>query len=129
MSTLQDCGNIDTFLKGLTQNQLWLLLAINSLDLRFQTKTFNFAMVYEEYKNYMKSYARESGSTYRMKICKEHVALAEFEFLESRKILQCVDENKFQQKQYKMMRLLLLPEQIIDAINDNEKCPTMMKEW
>ncbi|RIB09903.1 origin recognition complex subunit 4 C-terminus-domain-containing protein [Gigaspora rosea] len=129
MSTLQDCGNIDTVLKGLTQNQLWLLLAINSLDLRFQTKTFNFAMVYEEYKNYMKSYARESGSTYRMKICKEHVALAEFEFLESRKILQCVDENKFQQKQYKMMRLLLLPEQIIDAINDNEKCPTMMKEW
>ncbi|CAG8662600.1 123_t:CDS:2, partial [Dentiscutata heterogama] len=129
ISTLQDCGNIDTVLKGLTQNQLWLLLAINSLDIRFQKKTFNFTMVYEEYKNYMKSYARESGSTYRMKICKEHVALAEFEFLESRKILHCVDESKFQQKQYRMMKLLLLPEQITDAINDNEKCPIMMKEW
>ncbi|CAG8566606.1 10867_t:CDS:2, partial [Cetraspora pellucida] len=129
ISTLQDCGSMDIILKGLTQNQLWLLLAINSLDIRFQTKTFNFTMVYEEYKNYMKSYARESGGTYKVKICKEHIALAEFEFLESRKILQCADENKFQQKQYRMMRSLLLPEQIIDAVENNEKSSIMMKEW
>lgn len=112
---------------GLTQTQLWLLLAINSLFFR-GWKVFNFVMVYEEYKSYMQAYMRKSGSDFRMKICKEYLALAEFEFLQSRRLIQQVDDSKNQQK-YNMVKSLLLPEQIIEAVTTNSRCSTAMKEW
>ncbi|CAG8499071.1 10954_t:CDS:2 [Acaulospora colombiana] len=113
---------------GLTQNQFWLLLAINSLFFR-DCQVFNFIMVYDEYRNYMKACTRKSGSNFRMKVCKEHVALAEFEFLQSRGFLQRIDEGKSQPKQYRMMKSLILPEQIKEAITTNPQCSSAMKDW
>ncbi|CAG8532482.1 5630_t:CDS:2 [Diversispora eburnea] len=119
--------NIERVLIGLTQTQLWLLLAVNSLFFRGWT-VFNFVMVYEEYTNYMKAYVRKSGSNFRMKICKEYLAFIEFEFLQSRKLIQQINEGKFQQK-YNMVKSLLLPEQIIEAVIKNPHCSSAMKDW
>ncbi|CAG8689010.1 3431_t:CDS:2, partial [Acaulospora morrowiae] len=127
-SLLEHSTNINQILTGLTQNQIWLLLAINSLFFR-DCQVFNFIMVYEEYRNYMKAYTRKSGSNFRMKICKEHVALAEYEFLQLRGFLKRIDEGKHQPKQYRMMKSLILPEQIKEVVITNPRCSSAMKDW
>ena len=85
-------------------------------------------MVYNEYTNYIKSYIKESGSKFKQKLIKEHLLRAEFEFLEQRAIIRKAD-GKDLPKDFRMMRLTILPEQIVDVVSNNNKLPSLMKQW
>ncbi|CAB4394632.1 hypothetical protein RhiirA5_395921 [Rhizophagus irregularis] len=124
---MQQEVNIDKILQDLHEPQLWILLAIYSLSGR-DCNVFNFAMVYNEYTNYIKSYIKESGSRFKQKLIKEHLLRAEFEFLEQRAIIRKAD-SKDLPKDFRMMRLTILPEQIIDVVSNNNRLPSLMRQW
>ncbi|CAG8627200.1 3952_t:CDS:2 [Funneliformis caledonium] len=127
-AVMQQDVNIDKILQGLHEPQLWILLSIFSLSGR-DCSIFNFAMIYNEYANYLKAYMNESGSKFKQKLIKEHLLRAEFEFLEQRDIIRKVDGGKDLPKDFRMMRLTILPEQIVDLISNNNRLPSFMKKW
>ncbi|RIA92059.1 origin recognition complex subunit 4 C-terminus-domain-containing protein [Glomus cerebriforme] len=126
-AVVQQDVKIDKILQELHEPQLWILLAIHSLGGR-DCNTFNFAMVYNEYTNYIKSYIKESGSKFKQKLIKEHLLRAEFEFLEQRAIIRKAD-GKDLPKDFRMMRLTILHEQIVDVVSNNNSLPSLMKQW
>jgi len=61
-------------------------------------------------------------------LIKEHLLRAEFEFLEQRAIIKKAD-GKDSPKDFRMMRLTILPEQIADVVSNNNRLPSLMKQW
>lgn len=97
----------------MSQTQNWILLAIRSLILLRDCDTFNFEMVYDTCYDYVR------GNTNNNILLREHIVLAEYEFLHSRGLLEYIaDKERNPSKRLMMSRVLLLPNQISDIINN-----------
>ncbi|CAG8727992.1 111_t:CDS:2, partial [Ambispora leptoticha] len=107
------------------QLELCLLVAIQHIDMR-QTPTFNFCMVYEEYKNFMNDLAVK-GKNMRMR--KWDAALKSFEHLMLMELITPMEGVMKSRKEYRMMRVLLEPNEIFDAVSNHKGCPLVIKNW
>ncbi|CAJ0748630.1 23895_t:CDS:2 [Entrophospora sp. SA101] len=100
-------------LQDLSQTQIWILIAIKSLILLRDRDTFNFEIVYDACYDYVR------GHTSNNILLKEHIVLAEYEFLHSRGLLEYVaDKERNPSKRLMMSRVLLLPNQISDIVDN-----------
>ncbi|CAG8494331.1 8444_t:CDS:2 [Ambispora gerdemannii] len=112
-------------IKGITELELCLLVAIQHINLQ-QTPTFNFCMVYEEYKNFMNDLAVKGKS---MRMRKWDAALKSFEHLVLMELVIPVEGAMKSRKEYRMMRVLLEPNEIFEAVSSHKDCPLVLKNW
>ncbi|KAG0235592.1 origin recognition complex subunit 4 [Actinomortierella wolfii] len=128
-------------LKGISLLELSLLIAIKHLVSR-DTITFNFEMVYDEYKDFMdmavvrnvSSMATVGGSSVSsdgiaMRLYKKAVALKAFEHLVQSELLRPLDSSNKGPKEYRMMRVMLSSSQIADVVLKHRDCPTLVARW
>lgn len=109
--------------------------------------TFNFEMVYDEYKDFMKQ-AQVQGSGFGMKLYKRPVALKvsyqvqidnkthfstlilqAFENLQALEIVCPTEEVAKCPKEYRMTKLMLEQAQVTEAVLKYMDCPTTIKKW
>ncbi|KAG0246589.1 origin recognition complex subunit 4 [Mortierella sp. GBA43] len=136
----QRVDNKTELLKGISLLELSLLIAIKHLVER-ETITFNFEMVYDEYKDFMdmavvrgtssSSLGASSGSTetVSLRLYKKAVALKAFEHLVEAELLRPADSSGKGPKEYRMMRVMLDPSQIADVVFKHRDCPTIVARW
>ncbi|KAF9136017.1 origin recognition complex subunit 4 [Mortierella sp. 14UC] len=144
----QRVDNKTELLKGTSLLELSLLIAIKHLVER-ETITFNFEMVYDEYKEFMDmavvrgtsmsssssalgvssggSIASSDGVSLRL--YKKAVALKAFEHLVEAELLRPADSFGKGPKEYRMMRVMLDASQISDVVLKHRDCPTIVARW
>lgn len=83
-------------------------------------------MVYDEYKDFMNEMA-SNGIT--MKMYKRGVALKAFEHLISIELVIPAEGTLKAQKEHRMMKIMLEPLQITEAVSGFKDCPTHVKQW
>ncbi|KAF9968935.1 origin recognition complex subunit 4, partial [Modicella reniformis] len=132
-------------LKGISLLELSLLIAIKHLVGR-ETVTFNFEMVYDEYKEFMdmavvrgtstsSSLGVSSGGSITstesvsLRLYKKAVALKAFEHLVEAELLRPADASSRGPKEYRMMRVMLDSSQISDVVLKHRDCPTIVARW
>ncbi|KAG0251857.1 origin recognition complex subunit 4 [Actinomortierella ambigua] len=129
-------------LKGISLLELSLLIAIKHLVAR-DTITFNFEMVYDEYKDFMdmavvrnvsSGMAAAGGSSVSsdgvaMRLYKKAVALKAFEHLVQSELLRPTDSSSKGPKEYRMVRVMLSASQIADVVLKHRDCPTLVARW
>ncbi|KAF8938520.1 origin recognition complex subunit 4 C-terminus-domain-containing protein [Dissophora ornata] len=139
----QRVDNKTEMLKGISLLELSLLIAIKHLVER-ETVTFNFEMVYDEYKEFMDT-AVLRGSTVTslgissggsittesvsLRLYKKAVALKAFEHLVEAELLRPADSSGKGPKEYRMMRVMLDSSQISDVVLKHRDCPTIVARW
>ncbi|KAG0338592.1 origin recognition complex subunit 4, partial [Podila humilis] len=140
----QRVDNKTELLKGISLLELSLLIAIKHLVER-DTVTFNFEMVYDEYKEFMDmavvrgsssagslgALSGGSGSTdnVSLRLYKKGVALKAFEHLAEAELLRPTDTVGKGPKEYRMMRVMLDASQISDVVLKHRDCPTVIARW
>ncbi|KAG0371545.1 origin recognition complex subunit 4 [Mortierella sp. AD032] len=144
----QRVDNKTELLKGTSLLELSLLIAIKHLVER-ETITFNFEMVYDEYKEFMDmavvrgtSMSSSSGSLgvgsggsfassdgVSLRLYKKAVALKAFEHLVEAELLRPADSSSKGPKEYRMMRVMLDASQISDIVLKHRDCPTIVARW
>ncbi|KAG0271586.1 origin recognition complex subunit 4 [Linnemannia exigua] len=137
----QRVDNKTELLKGTSLLELSLLIAIKHLVER-ETITFNFEMVYDEYKEFMDmavvrgtSTSSSSGSLgvgsggsfassdgVSLRLYKKAVAL-------KAELLRPADSSSKGPKEYRMMRVMLDASQISDVVLKHRDCPTIVARW
>ncbi|CAG8508378.1 6126_t:CDS:2 [Paraglomus brasilianum] len=88
--------------------------------------TFNFSMVYDEYKEFTFS---EAVKGVGMHAYKWPVALKAFEHLIQMELVKPVEGGLKCSKEYKMMRLMMEPVEIREVIEGFDDVPTSVKRW
>ncbi|KAG9302522.1 hypothetical protein G9A89_007226 [Geosiphon pyriformis] len=112
--------------KGLSHLELCLLIAIKHI-VTPESPTFNFCMVYDQYKNFMNDQAvRGKGN---MRMYKWGVALKSFEHLIAIELVTSDQASTKCQKEYRMMRVMLDPLQITRAVLSFANCPIEIQRW
>ncbi|KAF9414161.1 origin recognition complex subunit 4 [Podila epigama] len=139
----QRVDNKTELLKGVSLLELSLLIAIKHLVER-EMITFNFEMVYDEYKEFMDmAVARGSsvsalgstgggggsGESVSLRLYKKAVALKAFEHLVEAELLRPADTAVKGPKEYRMMRVMLEPSQIAEVVLKHRDCPTVVARW
>ncbi|KAG0328162.1 origin recognition complex subunit 4 [Dissophora globulifera] len=131
-------------LKGISLLELSLLIAIKHLIER-ENITFNFEMVYDEYKEFMDTMVLRAPSTsslgvssggsitstetVSLRLYKKAVALKAFEHLIEAELLRPADSSGKGPKEYRMMRIMLDISQIADVVLKHRDCPTVVARW
>ncbi|KAF9310178.1 origin recognition complex subunit 4 [Podila horticola] len=133
----QRVDNKTELLKGISLLELSLLIAIKHLVER-ETITFNFEMVYDEYKEFMDMAVVRGSSTHTLggsnesvslRLYKKAVALKAFEHLVEAELLRPTDSVGKGPKEYRMMRVMLDSSQISDVVLKHRDCPTVVARW
>ncbi|KAF8947024.1 origin recognition complex subunit 4 [Haplosporangium gracile] len=143
----QRVDNKTELLKGTSLLELSLLIAIKHLVER-EVISFNFEMVYDEYKDFMdmavvrgtmassaSSLGMSSGGSIAssdgvsLRLYKKAVALKAFEHLVEAELLRPVDSASKGPKEYRMMRVMLDASQISDVVLKHRDCPTIVARW
>ncbi|KAI7829361.1 origin recognition complex subunit 4 C-terminus-domain-containing protein [Gamsiella multidivaricata] len=143
----QRVDNKTELLKGISLLELCLLIAIKHLVER-ETITFNFEMVYDEYKDFMDmAVVRGTASsslgvqgissggtvttteTVSLRLYKKAVALKAFEHLVEAELLRPADSSGKGPKEYRMVRVMLDSSQISDVVLKHRDCPTVVARW
>ncbi|KAF9322764.1 origin recognition complex subunit 4, partial [Podila minutissima] len=133
----QRVDNKTELLKGISLLELSLLIAIKHLVER-ETITFNFEMVYDEYKEFMDMAVVRGSSTHTLggssesvslRLYKKGVALKAFEHLVEAELLRPTDTVGKGPKEYRMMRVMLDSSQISDVVLKHRDCPTVVARW
>ncbi|KAG0087441.1 origin recognition complex subunit 4 [Podila epicladia] len=133
----QRVDNKTELLKGISLLELSLLIAIKHLVER-ETITFNFEMVYDEYKEFMDMAVVRGSSTHTLggssesvslRLYKKAVALKAFEHLVEAELLRPTDVVGKGPKEYRMMRVMLDSSQISDVVLKHRDCPTVVARW
>ncbi|KAG0337873.1 origin recognition complex subunit 4 [Podila horticola] len=133
----QRVDNKTELLKGISLLELSLLIAIKHLVER-ETITFNFEMVYDEYKEFMDMAVVRGSSTHTLggsnesvslRLYKKAVALKAFEHLVEAELLRSTDSVGKGPKEYRMMRVMLDSSQISDVVLKHRDCPTVVARW
>ncbi|GJJ70670.1 origin recognition complex subunit 4 [Entomortierella parvispora] len=144
-SRLQQCvDNKTELLKGVSLLELCLLIAIKHLVGR-EIITFNFEMVYDEYKEFMdmaiargtssssigisSGGAMLSSESTTLRLYKKAVALKAFEHLVNSELLRPADSGGKGPKEYRMMRVMLDTSQISDVVKKHRDCPHLVAIW
>ncbi|KAF9545589.1 origin recognition complex subunit 4 [Mortierella hygrophila] len=143
----QRVDNKTELLKGTSLLELSLLIAIKHLVER-EVTSFNFEMVYDEYKDFMdmavvrgtmassaSSLGVSSGGSIAssdgvsLRLYKKAVALKAFEHLVEAELLRPADSFSKGPKEYRMMRVMLDASQISDVVLKHRDCPTIVARW
>ncbi|OAQ35720.1 origin recognition complex, subunit 4 [Linnemannia elongata AG-77] len=143
----QRVDNKTELLKGTSLLELSLLIAIKHLVER-EVISFNFEMVYDEYKDFMdmavvrgtmassaSSLGMGSGGSIAssdgvsLRLYKKAVALKAFEHLVEAELLRPADSYSKGPKEYRMMRVMLDASQISDVVLKHRDCPTIVARW
>ncbi|CAO3566484.1 unnamed protein product [Mortierella alpina] len=140
----QRVDNKTELLKGISLLELSLLIAIKQLVERDMT-SFNFEMVYDEYKDFMDTAVVRGSSTstlglgsggsmvssdgVSLRLYKKAVALKAFEHLAEAELLRPADASGKGPKEYRMMRVMLDSSQISDVVLKHRDCPTIIARW
>ncbi|KAF9187219.1 origin recognition complex subunit 4 [Haplosporangium sp. Z 767] len=128
----QRVDNKTELLKGISLLELSLLIAIKQLVER-EIVTFNFEMVYDDYKDFMDmAVVRGSGGSsdgVSLRLYKKAVALKAFEHLVEAELLRPADASSKGPKEYRMMRVMLDSSQIADVVLKHRDCPTIVARW
>ncbi|KAG2181236.1 hypothetical protein INT43_008819 [Umbelopsis isabellina] len=124
---LQRADSKTELLKGVSLLELILIVSMGKL-LDRETNTFNFQMVYDEYKEFM-NMTQVGGHSFGMKLYKRAVALKAFEHLQSFELVCPVESVAKCPKEYRMMKIMLEPTQITSAVLKYRDCPSAVKKW
>ncbi|KAI9280173.1 origin recognition complex subunit 4 C-terminus-domain-containing protein [Umbelopsis sp. AD052] len=124
---MQRADSKTELLKGVSLLELILIVSMGKL-LDRETATFNFQMVYDEYKDFM-NMTQASGHSFGMKLYKRAVALKAFEHLQSFELVCPVESVAKCPKEYRMMKIMLEHSQISNAVAKYRDCPTAVKKW
>ncbi|XP_076032849.1 origin recognition complex subunit 4 [Oratosquilla oratoria] len=108
-------------LRGLSTLQLCLVVAMKHLVQIYEGEPFNFEMVLHEY---LKFSQRKSS----MQSFDRPVVLKAFDQLQCLEIVRPVDSAKVQ-REYQLVKLLLTPSQIMEALSDLPGLPTDLQQW
>ncbi|CAO3646903.1 unnamed protein product [Cunninghamella echinulata] len=114
-------------LKGVSLLELVLIVSMKKL-IQKDIQTFNFQMVYDEYKEFM-TRTQVRGMGFGMKLHKMPVALKAFENLQSFELVCPVEQIGKCPKEYRMAKLMLEPAQITEAVLKYADCPTNITRW
>ncbi|KAI7885173.1 origin recognition complex, subunit 4 [Lichtheimia hyalospora FSU 10163] len=114
-------------LKGVSMLELVLIVSMKKL-LEKDITTFNFEMVYDEYKDFMNR-TQVSGGGFGVKLYKRPVALKAFENLQGFEIVCPVEDIAKCPKEYRMTRLMLEQPQVTEAVLKYKNCPAPIKKW
>ncbi|KAI8086083.1 origin recognition complex subunit 4 C-terminus-domain-containing protein [Halteromyces radiatus] len=127
-SSLEQRTDLKTeMLKGVSLLELVLIVSMKKLMER-DTHTFNFQMIYDEYKDFM-TQTQVRGMGLGMKLYKRSVALKAFESLQSFELVCPVEQIGKCPKEYRMAKLMLEHAQVIDAVLKYKDCPTNLIKW
>ncbi|XP_004346747.2 hypothetical protein CAOG_05062 [Capsaspora owczarzaki ATCC 30864] len=112
-------------LQGLSTLELCLMIAINHVQVKVGVlEPFNFEMVYEEYKAFANS------NVHVIDFFSKPVSLKAFEHLQAIELIKPVHPNAFHvPKEYRMMRMMVEPAQIVDAVTRFQDCSTAVRRW
>ncbi|CAO3668600.1 unnamed protein product [Rhizopus stolonifer] len=113
-------------LKGMPLLELIMIISMKKL-LEKEITTFNFQMVYDEYKKFM-TQTQVKGQGFGMKLYKRAVALKAFENLQLFELVTPIDSAGKCPKEYRMAKLMLERAQITDAVLKYD-CPAIVKKW
>ncbi|CAO3659750.1 unnamed protein product [Umbelopsis vinacea] len=124
---MQRADSKTELLKGVSLLELILIVSMGKL-LDRDTSTFNFQMVYDEYKEFM-NLTQVGGHSFGMKLYKRAVALKAFEHLQSFELVCPVESVAKCPKEYRMMKIMLEPNQITNTVLKYRDCPSAVKKW
>ncbi|ORX53117.1 origin recognition complex, subunit 4 [Hesseltinella vesiculosa] len=114
-------------LKGVSLLELVLIVSMKKL-MEKDIVTFNFQMVYDEYKTFM-TQTQVRGMGFGMKLYKRQVALKAFESLQSFELVCPVEKIGKCPKEFRMAKLMLEQAQITEAVLRYKDCPTNLTKW
>ncbi|KAI9279812.1 origin recognition complex subunit 4 C-terminus-domain-containing protein [Sporodiniella umbellata] len=113
-------------LQGISLLELVLIISMKKL-LEKEITTFNFQMVYDEYKEFM-TQTQVKGQGFGMRLYKRAVALKAFESLQLFELVTPIDSAGKCPKEYRMAKLMLERAQITEAVLKYD-CPSIIKKW
>lgn len=116
-----------TAFSGVSLLELLLVVAMKKL-LEREITTFNFEMVYDEYKEFMNN-TQVRGDGFGMKLYKRPVALKAFENLQGLELVCPVDTVARCPKEFRMNKLMLEQMQVREAVARFKNCPSMVMKW
>ncbi|KAI9478030.1 MAG: origin recognition complex subunit 4 C-terminus-domain-containing protein [Benjaminiella poitrasii] len=125
-SLIQGADSKTEFLKGIALLELILIISMKKL-IEKDITTFNFQMVYDEYKDFM-SRSQVNGAGFGMKLYKRAVALKAFENLQMFELVCPVDIAGKCPKEYRMTKLMLEQTQVTEAVL-KYNCSQTVKKW
>ncbi|CAG8481851.1 691_t:CDS:2 [Paraglomus occultum] len=112
-------------IRGLSLLEICLLVSIKHLLSRSYS-TFNFSMVYDEYKEFTFS---EAVKGVGMHAYKWPVALKAFEHLIQMELVKPVEGGMKCSKEYRTMRLMMEPAEVREVVEGFDDVPTSVKRW
>ncbi|KAL7312888.1 origin recognition complex subunit 4 [Mucor circinelloides] len=125
-SLVQRADSKTELLKGIALLELVLIVSMKKL-LEKDVTTFNFQMVYDEYKDFMNR-TQVNGMGFGMKLYKRAVALKAFENLQMFELVCPVDAPGKCPKEYRMTKLMLEQAQVTEAVL-KYNCSQIIKKW
>ncbi|KAI9467860.1 origin recognition complex subunit 4 C-terminus-domain-containing protein [Zychaea mexicana] len=114
-------------LRGVSLLELILIVSMKKL-LEKDINTFNFEMVYDEYKDFMNQ-TQVRGAGFGVRLYKRAVALKAFENLQGFELVCPVEEIAKCPKEYRMAKLMLEQSQVTEAVLKYKDCPSTIKRW
>ncbi|CAO3629054.1 unnamed protein product [Cunninghamella blakesleeana] len=126
-STEQRTDSKTEMLKGVSLLELALIVSMKKL-IQKDIQTFNFQMVYDEYKEFM-THTQVRGLGFGLKLHKRPVALKAFENLQSFELVCPIEQIGKSPKEYRMAKLMLEPAQVTEAVLKYVDCPTSITKW
>ncbi|CAO3644529.1 unnamed protein product [Mucor hiemalis] len=125
-SLVQRADSKTELLKGISLLELILIISMKKL-LEKDVLSFNFQMVYDEYKDFMNE-TSVRGMGFGMKLYKRAVALKAFENLQMFELVCPIDVAGKCPKEYRMTKLMLEQAQVTEAVL-KYNCPSTVKKW
>lgn len=116
---------MSVMLRGVSILELCLVIAMKHLVKNSTSETFNFEMVYDEYRRFT-----NQVSSHSVEFFSKPVAMKAFEHLISLEFVYPEDEGSTTiQREYQTVMLLLTEDQIERAVLSYPNCPTDVVQW
>ncbi|KAI8062834.1 origin recognition complex subunit 4 C-terminus-domain-containing protein [Gilbertella persicaria] len=125
-SLIQRADSKTELLKGIALLEMVLIISMKKL-LEKDISTFNFQMVYDEYKEFANN-AQIKSQTTGIRLYKRAVALKAFENLQLFELVYPIDVAGKCPKEYRMVKLMMEPAQVTEAVLKHN-CPDIVKKW
>ncbi|XP_071826730.1 origin recognition complex subunit 4-like [Apostichopus japonicus] len=125
---MSSCDSKSAMLQGLTILQLCLIIAMKHLAELYEGSNINFEMVYNEYQKFVQ---KKSNS---IQCFGKPVCLKAFEQLIVLELVRPVEGSgftgaKLTPKEYRSLKLLVTPLQVVETLNSFSGCPSELKMW
>ncbi|NXC00254.1 ORC4 protein, partial [Orthonyx spaldingii] len=109
---------------GLSVLEICLIIAMKHLNEVYDGEPFNFQMVYNEFQKFIQ---RKAHSMYNFE---KPVVMKAFEHLLQLELVRPLERPSARaQREFLLLRLLLEPRQIMEALQLYPNCPTDVRQW